>query len=225
MAAVATDDKAVAEDGAVREQDKFLPIANISRIMKEGLPQNAKISKDAKELVQQCVSDFIIFVTSEASDKCQREKRKTVNGDDILWAMKSLGFEDAVVVLTTYLQKIREAEGVEKHAKSAANAAEGRDAQSGASAPAAAANAGPAMMPVGTPGANYTVAYAPVQMPGQQGAAVPGQNMQQPPMVMFMPMGGAGQQPLQMVSMPMAAPGQGQQPMQPGQPPQHQPPS
>lgn len=49
----------------VREQDKFLPIANISRIMKEALPQNAKISKDAKELVQQCVSDFIIFITSE----------------------------------------------------------------------------------------------------------------------------------------------------------------
>lgn len=65
-APVVPDDKAiVTEDGAVREQDKFLPIANISRIMKEGLPQNAKISKDAKELVQQCVSDFIIFVTSE----------------------------------------------------------------------------------------------------------------------------------------------------------------
>lgn len=43
-----------------------------------------------------------------ASDKCQREKRKTVNGDDILWAMSSLGFEDAVVVLQTYLKKIRE---------------------------------------------------------------------------------------------------------------------
>jgi histone H3/H4 len=67
MAAPGADDKAVAEDGAVREQDKFLPIANISRIMKEGLPQNAKISKDAKELVQQCVSDFIIFVTSECA--------------------------------------------------------------------------------------------------------------------------------------------------------------
>lgn len=51
----------------VREQDKFLPIANISRIMKEALPTNAKISKDAKELVQQCVSDFIIYITSECA--------------------------------------------------------------------------------------------------------------------------------------------------------------
>ena len=68
----------------VREQDRFLPIANISRIMKKSLPPNAKIAKDAKETVQECVSEFISFITSEASDKCQREKRKTINGDDLL---------------------------------------------------------------------------------------------------------------------------------------------
>ena len=49
----------------VKEQDRYLPIANISRIMKKSLPQNAKISKEAKECVQQCVSEFIAFVTSE----------------------------------------------------------------------------------------------------------------------------------------------------------------
>ena len=38
-----------------REQDRFLPIANVSRIMKKALPANAKISKDAKETVQECV--------------------------------------------------------------------------------------------------------------------------------------------------------------------------
>ena len=48
-----------------REQDRFLPIANISRIMKKALPTNAKIAKDAKETVQECVSEFISFVTSE----------------------------------------------------------------------------------------------------------------------------------------------------------------
>lgn len=80
----------------VREQDRFLPIANISRIMKKGLPANGKIAKDARETVQECVSEFISFVTSEASDKCQREKRKTINGDDLLWAMATLGFEDYI---------------------------------------------------------------------------------------------------------------------------------
>ncbi|XP_052176494.1 nuclear transcription factor Y subunit B-8-like [Diospyros lotus] len=95
----------------VREQDRFLPIANISRIMKKALPANGKIAKDAKETVQECVSEFISFITSEASDKCQREKRKTINGDDLLWAMATLGFEDYIEPLKVYLARYREMEG------------------------------------------------------------------------------------------------------------------
>ncbi|KAM5559898.1 nuclear transcription factor Y subunit B-10 [Rosa sericea] len=95
----------------VREQDRYLPIANISRIMKKALPANGKIAKDAKETVQECVSEFISFITSEASDKCQREKRKTINGDDLLWAMATLGFEDYIDPLKVYLAKYREMEG------------------------------------------------------------------------------------------------------------------
>ncbi|XP_071722559.1 nuclear transcription factor Y subunit B-3-like [Rutidosis leptorrhynchoides] len=100
-----------AHELSTREQDRFLPIANVSRIMKKALPANAKISKDAKETVQECVSEFISFITGEASDKCQREKRKTINGDDLLWAMMTLGFEDYVEPLKIYLQKFREMEG------------------------------------------------------------------------------------------------------------------
>lgn len=96
---------------SLREQDRFLPIANVSRIMKKALPANAKISKDAKETVQECVSEFISFITGEASDKCQREKRKTINGDDLLWAMTTLGFEDYVEPLKIYLHRFREMEG------------------------------------------------------------------------------------------------------------------
>ncbi|XP_045804359.1 nuclear transcription factor Y subunit B-3-like [Trifolium pratense] len=94
-----------------KEQDRFLPIANVSRIMKKALPANAKISKEAKETVQECVSEFISFITGEASDKCQKEKRKTINGDDLLWAMTTLGFEDYVEPLKIYLSKYREMEG------------------------------------------------------------------------------------------------------------------
>ena len=100
-----------ANEQSPREQDRFLPIANVSRIMKKALPANAKISKDAKETVQECVSEFISFITGEASDKCQREKRKTINGDDLLWAMTTLGFEDYVEPLKVYLQRFREMEG------------------------------------------------------------------------------------------------------------------
>ncbi|KAE7998617.1 hypothetical protein FH972_003144 [Carpinus fangiana] len=40
-----------ANEMSPREQDRFLPIANVSRIMKKARPTNTKISKDAKETV------------------------------------------------------------------------------------------------------------------------------------------------------------------------------
>lgn len=91
----------------IKEQDRLLPIANVGRIMKQILPPNAKISKEAKETMQECVSEFISFVTGEASDKCHKEKRKTVNGDDVCWAFSALGFDDYVDPMRRYLLKFR----------------------------------------------------------------------------------------------------------------------
>ena len=49
----------VASDANIRN---FAPVA---RIMKMALPENAKIAKEAKECMQECVSEFISFITSE----------------------------------------------------------------------------------------------------------------------------------------------------------------
>ena len=58
--------------------------------------------------MQECVSEFISFITSEASERCHQEKRKTINGEDILFAMSTLGFDMYVDPLKLYLQKFRE---------------------------------------------------------------------------------------------------------------------
>lgn len=100
--------------GDPREQDRFLPIANISRIMKKALPPSAKISKDAKECVQECVSEFISFITSEACEKCLSERRKTISGDDLMYAMNTLGFDKYIEPLRVYLQRYRDLSKVEK---------------------------------------------------------------------------------------------------------------
>ncbi|KAI0297414.1 histone-fold-containing protein [Russula brevipes] len=96
------------EVGEYREQDRYLPIANVSRIMKNAVPPTAKIAKDAKECVQECVSEFISFITSEAAEKCQLEKRKTIGGEDILYAMVALGFENYAETLKIHLAKLRQ---------------------------------------------------------------------------------------------------------------------
>jgi nuclear transcription Y subunit beta len=117
------DDEGSSDDLA-REQDRLLPIANVARIMKQAVPGTAKVAKDAKECVQECVSEFISFVTSEyfyplhpslpfacacrACERCQQEKRKTINGEDIIYAMEALGFEQYAHIMKLYLQKYKE---------------------------------------------------------------------------------------------------------------------
>ena len=90
------------------EHNSLLPIANISRIMKKGLPPNAKLSKEAKQTVQECVSEFISFITSEACERCMSDKRKTLNCEDLLHALNILGFDRYIDILQTYLHKLRE---------------------------------------------------------------------------------------------------------------------
>ena len=56
--------------GEGREQDRLLPVANIQRIMRRLLPADEKISKDAKEVLQESLSEFVCFVTEEAAGRC-----------------------------------------------------------------------------------------------------------------------------------------------------------
>ncbi|KAL6839900.1 hypothetical protein ACP4OV_029710 [Aristida adscensionis] len=94
----------------VSGQDNLLPIANVGRIMKDVLPPQAKISKRAKEAIQECATEFVGFVTGEASERCRRERRKTINGDDICHAMRSLGLDNYADAMRRYLQRYRESE-------------------------------------------------------------------------------------------------------------------
>ena len=76
--------------------------------MKNAVPPTAKIAKDAKECVQECVSEFISFITSEAAEKCMLEKRKTIGGEDVLYGMITLGFENYAETLKIHLAKLRQ---------------------------------------------------------------------------------------------------------------------
>ncbi|XP_059067218.1 nuclear transcription factor Y subunit B-2-like [Cryptomeria japonica] len=75
--------------------------------MRKILPPTAKLSKEAKQTMQECVSEFLSFVTGEASHQCQKEKRKTLTGEDLIWAMASLGFEHYAQALENYLKRYR----------------------------------------------------------------------------------------------------------------------
>ena len=87
----------------VREQDRLLPIANISRIMKGTLPGSAKVAQGAKDSVQEYASEFIALITAEAAERAIENNRKTITGEDILCALSALGFEEITPALKIQL--------------------------------------------------------------------------------------------------------------------------
>lgn len=100
---------ALAHDHAELEtRTSGLPIAVISRIMKRHLPPNVKISDESKQLISDCAVEFIRFVTSEAIDMSVDNRRRILSGDDMIGAMKTLGFDAYVNILEWYLAKYRE---------------------------------------------------------------------------------------------------------------------
>ncbi|KAL9092910.1 MAG: hypothetical protein Q9159_000534 [Coniocarpon cinnabarinum] len=54
--------------------------ATVARIMKTALPDNAKIAKEAKECMQECVSEFISFITSEDQSNLGKAEAQQAQG-------------------------------------------------------------------------------------------------------------------------------------------------
>ncbi|XP_013601540.1 PREDICTED: nuclear transcription factor Y subunit B-9-like [Brassica oleracea var. oleracea] len=74
------------------EQDQYLPIASVTRIMRNAFGYDRK---------------YISFVTAEASETCQSERRTTITAGDMLSAMSNLGFEDYVEPLNVFIHRYR----------------------------------------------------------------------------------------------------------------------
>lgn len=64
---------------------------DILHLMLSELPAHAKVSRDVSSFMQEVVSEFIGFITSEANDICVDSKQKTMCGKDIMTALSNLG--------------------------------------------------------------------------------------------------------------------------------------
>ncbi|KAJ0986871.1 hypothetical protein J5N97_005227 [Dioscorea zingiberensis] len=95
----------------VKEKDNLMPPSNVTRIMRKVLPLQAKISDDAKVTILDIISEYISFITHEASVQCHSENRKIITGEDIIWAMKKLGFNNYVEPLFAHLRRYKKIDG------------------------------------------------------------------------------------------------------------------
>ena len=85
--------------------DDTLPINNIGRIMKLSIPENGKISRESKVLMQKLSREFICSISLYAGEICTYNKRKVINGEDIINALSYFGYDEYKFVLLDYLEK------------------------------------------------------------------------------------------------------------------------
>uniref|UniRef100_A0A6V3SUV3 Transcription factor CBF/NF-Y/archaeal histone domain-containing protein n=1 Tax=Lotharella globosa TaxID=91324 RepID=A0A6V3SUV3_9EUKA len=84
-----------------------LPIATVSRIIKNALPNNTQVAKDVKSLFSKAAGIFIIYLSTHANEICQERKKSTISAQDVLAAVKEIEMEDFLPSLEKYLEEFR----------------------------------------------------------------------------------------------------------------------
>ena len=64
--------------------------------------------------MQECATEFLTFVTSEAQSICSEAGRKTITADDVLTGLKNLGFDEYHEMVLWYYKRYKDAEISEK---------------------------------------------------------------------------------------------------------------
>ncbi|GAU44339.1 hypothetical protein TSUD_129130 [Trifolium subterraneum] len=64
-------------------------------------------------MVDQCTSKFISWITEKANQRCQSESRTKLGADDLLWALKTVGYHDYFRPLDFYLKRYRYSNEIE----------------------------------------------------------------------------------------------------------------
>ena len=68
-------------------------IATLAKLIGDHLPKDLTMTKESKDFIGECCLEFIHLLASESTEICENKTRKMMNGEHVLGALKSLGFE------------------------------------------------------------------------------------------------------------------------------------
>ncbi|CAA2976823.1 Dr1 homolog [Olea europaea subsp. europaea] len=78
------------------KEDASLPKATMTKIIKEMLPPDVRVARDAQDLIIECCVEFINLISSESNEVCGREERRTIAPEHVLKALQDLGFGEYI---------------------------------------------------------------------------------------------------------------------------------
>lgn len=77
-------------------QDLNLPNAIVTRLIKEALPENINVSKDARLAISKAASVFVIYLSSAGATEAKKQKHKMISPTNIISALEEIEFESFV---------------------------------------------------------------------------------------------------------------------------------
>lgn len=90
---------------AEKPSDFTLPEKIVSKILKDALPDNVAVSKDAKSAAARGAAMFILNLVISANSQAEDTKRDTISCQDILDALSYVGLEEYAPQLLRYSRK------------------------------------------------------------------------------------------------------------------------
>lgn len=93
------------------------PLACVRRMLKNTLPANTNVGKDACAAFSRACGIFIVYLTACANDFARESKRQTITANDILAAVKEIDFEEFSPQLTAFIEQHRKLEKKKKERK------------------------------------------------------------------------------------------------------------
>nr|KJB06876.1 hypothetical protein B456_001G064700 [Gossypium raimondii] len=70
------------------KEDASLPKATMTKIIKEMLPPDVRVARDAQDLLIECCVEFINLISSESNEVCNREDKRTIAPEHVLKALE-----------------------------------------------------------------------------------------------------------------------------------------
>ena len=85
------------------DSEYLLPSASLMRVMKKALPDSVKISQDAHLLVSHLATEYICFLTSEASDLSIAAGERSIHPQDLIDAAHKLELQASHLVMQHFV--------------------------------------------------------------------------------------------------------------------------
>ncbi|XP_052861126.1 DNA polymerase epsilon subunit 3 [Anopheles cruzii] len=90
-----------------RIEDLNLPNTAVTRLIKEAVPPEVKVSAECRLAIARATSVFILYLTAAATTAAQRKNHKSLTADHVFGGLEEIEFESFIQPLKNELETYR----------------------------------------------------------------------------------------------------------------------